>query len=243
MVLRALKLGNEMTPVVGRSTIVALLALAAASCQSSSGDSVQTNYVSGDRATAATAGVPITRAATTSSQGTASLRGQYFIEFRSRYAYTYGHSFVIFGRMDKAGRMINPDVAGLAPKSNDPNVYMLGHAVPVPASTGWTDGDLEIAYRSASWTVPLAESDYRRVVAYIRKLQAGSPLWHASLYNCNAFVADIANFMGYKTPGIWLMPRDFITKLRQMNGGPNAIGYTGPPGIESGNAPAPTAAR
>jgi hypothetical protein len=150
---------------------------------------------------------------------------------------------VIFGRMDKAGRMINPDVAGLAPKSDDPNVYMLGHAVPVPASTGWTDGDLEIAYRSASWTVPLAESDYRRVVAYIRKLQASSPLWHASLYNCNAFVADIANFMGYKTPGIWLMPRDFITKLRQMNGGPNAIGYTGPPGIESGNAPAPTAAR
>jgi hypothetical protein len=131
-----------MTP--GRSTIVALLALAATSCQSSSRDSVQTNYVSSDR-TAATSGVPVTRVATSSSQGTASLRGQYFIEFRSRYAYTYGHSFVIFGRMDKAGRMINPDVAGLAPKSNDPNVYMLGHAVPVPASTGWTDGDLEIA--------------------------------------------------------------------------------------------------
>jgi hypothetical protein len=224
-----------MTPVVGRSTIVALLALAAASCQSSSQGSVQTNYVSSDRA-AATAGAPVTTVA-------ASPQGQYFIEFRSRYAYTYGHSFVIFGRMDKAGRMINPEVAGLAPKSDDPNVYMLGHAVPVPASTGWTDGDLEIAYRSASWTVPLAESDYRRVVAYIRKLQASSPLWHASLYNCNAFVADIARFMGYKTPGIWLMPRDFITKLRQMNGGPNAIGYTGPPGVESGNAPAQKATR
>jgi hypothetical protein len=234
--LRALKLGNEMTPVVGRSTIVALFALATASCQSSSQDSVKTSYVASDRATAATAEVPVTEVATTS-------QSQYFIEFRSRYAYTYGHSFVIFGRMDKSGRMINPEVAGLAPKSNDPNVYMLGHAVPVPASTGWTDGDLEIAYRSASWTVPLAESDYRRVVAHIRKLQASSPLWHASLYNCNAFVADIANFMGYKTPGIWLLPRDFITKLRQMNGGPNAIGYTGPPGVESGNAPASTAAR
>ncbi|RWN98791.1 hypothetical protein [Mesorhizobium sp.] len=223
-----------MTLVSGRSLSVALLALAAASCQSQSQDKPQLNFTSDER-TLAAAGAPT---------GTVnSAEGRYFIEFRSRYAYTYGHSFVIFGRMDKSGKMINAEVAGLAPKSNDPNIYMLGHLAPVPASTGWTDGDLEIAYRSASWTVPLTEPEYRRVVAYIRKLQAKSPLWHASLYNCNAFVADIASFMGYKTPGIWLIPRDFITKLRQMNGGPNAIGYTGPPGVESGNAAAATAPR
>ena len=225
-----------MTSVVGCSTIVALFALATASCQSSSQDSVKTSYVASDRATAATAGVPVTEVATTS-------QSQYFIEFRSRYAYTYGHSFVIFGRMDESGRMINPEVAGTRSKVQRSQCLYARPSAPVPASTGWTDGDLEIAYRSASWTVPLAESDYRKVVAYIRKLQASSPLWHASLYNCNAFVADIAKFMGYDPPGIWLMPRDFITKLRQMNGGPNAIGYTGPPGVESGNAPAPTAAR
>jgi hypothetical protein len=221
-----------MTLVSGRSIFVALLALAAASCQSQV--KPQPDFTSSDR-NLATAGVP-TRTAN-------SIAGQYFIEFRSRYAFTYGHSFVIFGRMSESGQMINPQVAGLAPKSDDPNVYMLGHVAPVPASTGWTDGDLEIAYRSASWTVPLSEPEYRKVVSYIRKLQAKSPLWHASLYNCNAFVADIANSMGYKTPGIWLMPRDFITKLREMNGGPNAIGYTGPPGVESGNAPAATAPR
>lgn len=151
---------------------------------------------------------------------------QYFIEFRSRYAYTYGHSFVIFGRLDRTGKMIDPQVAGLAPKSNDPTIYMLGHVTPVPASTGWTDGDLEDKYMSANWRVMLSETEYRKVVAKIRKLQASSPLWHAVLYNCNAFVADIARFMGYKTPGIWLKPQQFITKLRQMNGGPNAIGRT-----------------
>jgi hypothetical protein len=223
-----------MTLVSGRSLYVALLALAVVSCQSQSQEKPELNYTSDER-TLATAGTP-TRAVN-------STEGRYFIEFRSRYAYTYGHSFVIFGRMDKSGRMINPQVAGLAPKSDDPNIYMLGHLAPVPASTGWTDGDLEIAYRSASWTVPLSEPEYRKVVAFIRKLQAKSPLWHASLYNCNAFVADIAQSMGYKTPGIWLMPRDFITKLRQMNGGPNAIGYTGPPGVGEGNAPPATAAR
>ena len=75
--------------------------------------------------------------------------------------------------------MVNPEVAGLTPKSKDPSVYVLGHFVPVPATTGWTDGDLEEAYRSASWRVMLTEAEYRKVVAYIRKLQASSPLWHA----------------------------------------------------------------
>jgi hypothetical protein len=43
-------------------------------------------------------------------------------------------------------------------------------------------------------------------------------------------VGNIARSMGYKTPGIWLRPRSYVIKLRELNGGPNAIGYTGPPG-------------
>jgi hypothetical protein len=66
------------------------------------------------------------------------------------------------------------------------------------------------------------EAQYKRTVAYIRKLQASSPVWDASVYNCNAFVANIARFMGYKTPGIWLRPQEFMTKLREMNAGSNA---------------------
>lgn len=152
----------------------------------------------------------------------------HFIEFRSRYAYTYGHSFAIFGLLNEAGEMVNPEVAGLAPKSDDPSVYMLGHVAPVPASTGWTDGDLEDEYMSANWRIMLTEAEYTEVVAYIRKLQASSPVWHAALYNCNAFVGSIASSMGYSTPFIWLKPQQFITSLRKMNVVPNAIGMTQP---------------
>ncbi|ASQ15091.1 hypothetical protein [Sinorhizobium meliloti] len=214
-----------MTLVSGRLFFVIWFAVALAAC------STQDRMPVGSVASSANdRGAP----ATPSSMATARSRTmaasqakqQYFIEFRSRYAYTYGHSFVIFGRLDRTGKMIDPQVAGLAPKSNDPTIYMLGHVTPVPASTGWTDGDLEDKYMSANWRVMLSETEYRKVVAKIRKLQASSPLWHAVLYNCNAFVADIARFMGYKTPGIWLKPQQFITKLRQMNGGPNAIGRT-----------------
>ena len=103
-----------------------------------------------------------------------------------------------------------------------PFPYVLGHIVPVPSETGWSDGDLEEPYRSASWRVMLNEAQYTKVVAYIRKLQASSPVWQASVYNCNAFTADVANFMGFKTPPIWLRPQQFMTRLREMNTDPNA---------------------
>jgi hypothetical protein len=193
-----------------RLLFVALLALAAAACQTEDKPAQPgfTSYASDAGTTVATPSAAVRNAA-----------NQYFIEFRSRYALTYGHTYVVFGRLNQAGQMVNPDVAGLAPKSDDPNIYVLGHMAPVPASTGWTDGDLEETYRSASWRVLLTEPEYRKTVANIRKLQASSPLWHASLYNCNAFVGDIARSMGYSVPGIWLRPQQFVTRLREMNEG------------------------
>ncbi len=155
---------------------------------------------------------------------------RYFVEFRSRYALSYGHSYVVFGRMSPSGKMINPEVAGLHPASDSVIPYMLGHIIPVPAETGWSDGDLEDEYRSAYWRVMMTEPEYNVAVAKIRKIQGRSHFWHAGIYNCNAFAASIARSMGYKTPSIYLMPQQFMTKLREMNGGPNAIGTTGPRG-------------
>lgn len=179
---------------------IALLALTAAACQTED-KPAQPRYVSDAR--------PALEAK----------ESQYFIEFRSRYALSYGHTYVIFGRLGPGGQMINPEVAGLAPASTDEAPYVLGHFLPVPAETGASDGDLEEAYRSASWRVMLTPAQYNETVANIRKLKAKSKFWQASIYNCNAFVADIARSMGYKTPGIWLRPQQFVTKLREMNGG------------------------
>ncbi|ATU92035.1 hypothetical protein [Phyllobacterium zundukense] len=209
----------------GRLLFLVLLAVALAACQTR--DEIKPGYLSG----AGDDGVAVmTTSATAKPKPSQQKESRYFIEFRSRYALTYGHSYVVFGRLDQKGQMIDPEVAGLAPASKSAVPYVLGHYVPVPSETGWSDGDLEDKYRSASWRVMLSEAEYRKVVAYIRKLKASSPVWHAALYNCNAFVADIARSMGYKAPGIWLRPQQFIVKLRQMNGGPNPIGYTGPPG-------------
>lgn len=198
-----------------RWLILAFLGLVLTGCQSQGSASVVSQDGSSAMATVQTASDQVGPDRIAASQ--------YFIEFRSRTALSYGHSFVVFGRLDASGGMIDPEVAGLAPESDDPTVYMLGHVAPVPASTGWTDGDLEDEYITAKWRIVLSQREYTQAVANIRTLQAKSTLWHAALYNCNAFVGDIARSMGYRAPFHWLRPQQFITQLRKMNPGPPRI--------------------
>ena len=54
-----------------------------------------------------------------------------FREFRSRQAWDYGHTFVVFGRVGEAPTKNN--VAGLSPKGDDPQMWLMGHYVPVPS--------------------------------------------------------------------------------------------------------------
>jgi hypothetical protein len=144
--------------------------------------------------------------------------GQYYFEFRSRQAWDYGHTFVVFGRVGEAPRKSN--VAGLSPKGDDPQMWLMGHYVPVPSDTGWTDGDLEDRYITSRYRVLVSKEQYDRTVAYIRQLQAKSTTWSVELYNCNAFVADIAKFMGLRVPSSsWIYPKVFVSNMRKINTG------------------------
>ena len=73
----------------------------------------------------------------TRGAATTSGSGQYYFEFRSRQAWDYGHTFVVFGRVGEPPRKSN--VAGLSPKGDDPQMWLMGHYVPVPSDTGWTE--------------------------------------------------------------------------------------------------------
>ena len=95
--------------------------------------------------------------------------GQYYIEFRSRYAWDYGHTYIVHGRVGEAPT--KDSVAGLSPVGDDATAWVIGHYVPVPAETGWTDGDLEDKYVSARYRVLMNKDQYDRIVAYIKDLQ------------------------------------------------------------------------
>ncbi len=141
---------------------------------------------------------------------------RYFIEFRARSALSYGHTFVVFGRVGE--KLTAKNVAGLHPRGDSSITYLIGHLLPVQSDTGASDGDLDEQYTTARYRVMLSAAEYHRIVGHIRELQASSPTWHAATYNCNAFVGIIAHFVGLTSPPTWLFPDDFINSLRRMNG-------------------------
>jgi hypothetical protein len=144
----------------------------------------------------------------------------YYIEFRSRYAQSYGHAFVVFGRGVGPGKKITTNqIAGLHPATDSPIPFWVGHVVPVAAETGASEGDTDEIYVSARYRVNLTKPEYDKVVAFIRKLQKTKTLWQEMVYNCNDFVADIARFVGLKTPTTMQMPQDFILQLAKLNTG------------------------
>lgn len=147
----------------------------------------------------------------------------YYVEFRSRYAMSYGHTFMAYGRLTPDGKIATQAIIGLHPKGDDATWWTIGHLVWVPSEVGPSDGDLEDEYISARYRIDLTPQQYQNVVAFAKDLGAKSPMWHAVLYNCSAFVAKIANHMGLKAPPSLDLPADFINGMRQMNGGRRTI--------------------
>ncbi len=151
----------------------------------------------------------------------------YFVEFRARSALSYGHTFAVFGRLDQNGHVpvdangvLIPsmtEITGLHPASTSNIPYTIGHVLPVPSETGPSDGDSENAYMTAYYRIELTEAEYRGLVAHIRKLQNSSPVWHAVLYNCSAYVNDIAEYLGLKTVNPLLFPENYINSLKRAN--------------------------
>src|SRR5216684_4365813 len=169
---------------------------------------------------------PAPRATNTTRQATAPKAApksakRYFIDLKARSALSYGHTFSVYGKLDAQGKVIESTVAGLHPFTESSIPWMIGHIIPVPAEHGASDGDTEEEYTIASYRILLTEAEYKKVVNYIKQKEARSPLWHALLYNCNQYVADIAEFMGLKTPLLSIsgFQQDFINSIKELNGG------------------------
>jgi hypothetical protein len=143
-----------------------------------------------------------------------SAKGPYYVDFRARTAASWGHAFVWYGKTSE--RQV--EVAGLTPKGDEVE-YVIGYMTLVPSETGASYGDLDPQYLTANYRVYLNEADAKRVFAYIKKLQASSPVWNAETFNCTSFIGDIASYMGLKTPSRWLRPENYVNRLKEMNGG------------------------
>ncbi|KWV45588.1 hypothetical protein AS156_23670 [Bradyrhizobium macuxiense] len=167
--------------------------------------------VAGPSASASRADVKPVRRATAA-------KGPYYVDFRARTAASYGHAFVWYGKTSEK----QVEVAGLHP-AGDVLPYVLGHLTFVPSETGASYGDLDEQYLTASYRVYLSEADAQKVFAYIKHLQATSPVWNAETANCTAFIGRIASFMGLKAPFHLLKPEEYVNQLRELNGGRQTV--------------------
>jgi hypothetical protein len=145
-------------------------------------------------------------------------KGPYYVDFRARTAASYGHAFIWYGKTNEKA----VEVAGLHP-AGDTLPYMLGHVMFVPSETGASYGDLDEQYLTASYRVYLNEDDAKKVFAYIKHLQATSPVWNAATLNCTAFIGRVATFMGLKAPFHLLKPEEYVNQLRDLNGGRKTV--------------------
>src|SRR5215467_2166161 len=159
----------------------------------------------------------------------------YYVDFRARTAASYGHAFVWYGRADQK----QIEIAGLHPASESVVPYLLGHIIPVPSETGKSYGDLDEGYVTASYRVYMTEAEAKDVFAFIKRLQAMSPMWNAATWNCVAFIQAIAIHMDLKVPGNHLLyPEDWVNQLRKLNGGKR---YMSSPAVAQASKPSATA--
>jgi hypothetical protein len=172
----------------------------------------------------------------TSAQPQTTSRAIYYVDFRARTAASYGHAFVWYGRADQK----QIEIAGLHPASESVVPYLLGHVIPVPSETGKSYGDLDEGYVTASYRVYMTEAEAKDVFAFIKRLQAMSPMWNAATWNCVAFIQAIAIHMDLKVPGNHLLyPEDWVNQLRKLNGGRR---YMSSPAVAQAPSAKPTAA-
>jgi hypothetical protein len=150
--------------------------------------------------------------------GMSSAKGPYYVDFRARTAASWGHAFVWYGKTSER----EVEVAGLTP-AGDTLTYVIGHLTLVPSETGASYGDLDPQYLTANYRVYLDEPDAKRVFAYIKKLQASTPVWNAETFNCTSFIGNIADFMGLKVPLRWQRPEEYVNALKAMNDGRQVV--------------------
>jgi hypothetical protein len=150
----------------------------------------------------------------------------YFVEFRARNAASYGHMYVLYGRVNSREEIVESHIAGFFPAGDKRDCencsvfnWTIGHVIFVPGEMGASDGDLEEKYVLARFRVWVTRDEYKKVAGYIKEREANKPMWNALWKNCVDFGRDVAEFMNLKVPlFIWMEPKDFVIALREDNG-------------------------
>ena len=151
----------------------------------------------------------------TSHPALAQTRGGYFVDFRSRPAYLFGHSFIVYGQLDAHGKPADTRRAGIYPTDGQAGLIM-GSLWPVQASVRGVDDDYK-ERPSNIYRRRLSAAQYARLLRVVGGLKRSDREWNLLFKNCNDFAIEVAKGMDMTTPPSWLPPYYFVAGLRALN--------------------------
>lgn len=139
----------------------------------------------------------------------------YFVDFRVRSGGVFGHTYVVYGRIDARGRFVRPRYAGLYPDGPFSGTALLAVlAVPGKVSADRADHRRRprVIYRRR-----LSAAAFVRLRRTVQSERRTPQAWDLLLYNCNSFAAYVARAIGLRVPPTFEFPDDFVRDLYVMN--------------------------
>lgn len=143
-------------------------------------------------------------------------KSQYFIDFRSRRGFLFGHTFIRYGRLNSDGAPREIHYAGIYPLDGQQGL-IAGSFVPVRASVRGVKEDITERPNNI-YRRRLTAAQYIHMKAVVRRLRTTERHWHLLFLNCNDFAIKVARQMGLRTPASLLLPKLFVAELRRLNG-------------------------
>jgi hypothetical protein len=140
----------------------------------------------------------------------------YFIDFRSRPGYLFGHTFIVYGRLDAHGQPSAAHLAGIYPIDGQAGL-IIGSVIPVRASVRAVQDD----FRERPTNIyrrRLSAAEYDRLLRVVGAARRSDHSWDLLFKNCNDFAIEVAKGIGLAAPSSWLMPYYFVGWLRLLNG-------------------------
>ena len=138
---------------------------------------------------------------------------RYFIEFRSRPSTYIGHTYIVYGRTDATGRILDMRYAGLIPDVDD---AMEGLFRVVPGSVQKYVDDVK-EKPNAVYGRRLTAAEYAAVERAVRIMKKTQREWHLIFQNCNDFGIGIAEALGLRRPHSLMPPNVWVSTLRMLN--------------------------
>src|SRR3954453_3498171 len=150
------------------------------------------------------------------SRDAQSTDAQYFLDFRSRAGYVFGHTYIAYGRLNARGQPVEVRYAGIYPL-DDGRGLVFGSVIPVAASGRGLEHDRK-ATPASVYRRRITATQYARLSAAVHRVGATEHPWHLMFYNSNNFAIEVAQWLGLRAPSAMLLPRAFIDELRDLNG-------------------------